>query len=162
MSESTGPQRVWSWLRSPAARRWLALLTVSIGTAALSMEYRPQSTDDFKVGDVADRSVKANNSFPLTDWEATLSRQRKAEASVLPVYDFDATLAARVNTRIGGAFETARLRHSEALAKDPAGVPPEVLALRWSRARPPLQRAHAVGEAPLLCRQRTPPRVGVP
>ena len=127
MSEPTGIQRVWAWVRSPAARRWLALLTVAVGTAALSMEYAPQSTAKLKVGDVADRSVKAHASFPFKDWEATLSRQRKAEAGVPPVFDFDATLAGRVNTRLAGAFETARLRHAEALAKEPAGVSPDVL-----------------------------------
>jgi putative nucleotidyltransferase with HDIG domain len=128
MTKSSGLQRVWSWVRSPSARRWLALITVSLGTAALLMKYAPQSTADLGVGDVADRSVKAHSGFPFKDWEATLGRQRKAEAGVQPVFDFDATLAARINARLDGAFETGRIRHAEALAKDPAGVSPEVLA----------------------------------
>ncbi len=128
MTEAASPLRIWSWLRSPSARRLLALVTVAFGTAALSMEYTPQTGDDLKVGDVAGKSVRASSTFPFKDWEATLARQRKAEAEVQPVFDFDATLVSRLNSRISGAFETARLRQAEALGKDPAGVPPDVLA----------------------------------
>ena len=115
MTEAASPLRIWSWLRSPSARRLLALVTVAFGTAALSMEYTPQTGDDLKVGDVAGKSVRASSTFPFKDWEATLARQRKAEAEVQPVFDFDATLVSRLNSRISGAFETARLRQAEAL-----------------------------------------------
>ena len=120
--------RTWAWLRSPSARRWLALLTVSLGVAALSMEYAPQTSDVLKVGDVAERSVKAHSSYPFKDWEATLARQRKAEAGVQPVFDFDATWVGRLNTRVDSAFDTARQRHAEALLLSPEGLSPEALA----------------------------------
>jgi len=117
VSETSSLARIWSWLRSPAARRVMALLVVALGTAGLSMDYAPKTTSNLQVGDVADRTIRASSTFAFKDWEATMARQRKAEALVQPIFDFDATLASRVNAHIDGAFETSRQRYAEALAK---------------------------------------------
>jgi putative nucleotidyltransferase with HDIG domain len=108
--------RFWNWFRSAGARRLLALVTVTIGVAVLAGQWSRLPSEDLQVGDVAQRTVRASASFPFVDWESTLERQREAEAQVQPVFDFDATLASRVEARVSGAFETARQRLTEATA----------------------------------------------
>ena len=101
-------------LRGDVARRFFALIVLSLGTGAFVVEYAATPIDDLRVGSVADRSVRATASFPFVDWEETLERQRAAEARVQPVFDFDTTLPNRVEARISDAFDTARHRLSEA------------------------------------------------
>lgn len=100
-------------LAAPASRRLFALLMLSLGTALLVVDYVRVPTRDFQVGEVADRDVRATTSFKYVDWSSTLEQQRRAEAAVPPVYDFDVTLAARLQGRVQSAFEQARRRHSE-------------------------------------------------
>lgn len=102
-------------LASGPTRRVLALLMLAVGTALLVMDYVRVPTRDFQVGEVADRDVRATTSFKYVDWSSTLEQQRRAEASVNPVYDFDATLASRMQARLTAAFEQARRRHDEAV-----------------------------------------------
>ena len=45
----------------------------------------------------------------------SLERERQAEESVLPVYDFDTTYASRIQERTGRAFDAARSRYTDAL-----------------------------------------------
>jgi cyclic-di-AMP phosphodiesterase PgpH len=116
--------RWFSGLRGDIARRLFALLVLALGTGAFVVEYAGTPIDDLTVGSVADRSVRASASFPFVDWEATLERQRTAEARVQPVFDFDTTLSGRVQTRIADAFDTARHRLVEADA-NAGDRPPE-------------------------------------
>lgn len=102
-------------LASGPTRRLLALLMLAIGTALLVIDYVRVPTRDFLAGEVSDRDVRATTSFKYVDWASTLEQQRRAEASVSPVYDFDATLASRLQARLSTAFEQARRRHHEAV-----------------------------------------------
>ena len=114
MSENKPLTRALAALRGATARRFFALLVLSLGTGAFVVEYAATPIDDLAVGSVADRSVRATASFPFVDWEETLERQRAAEARVQPVFDFDTTLPNRVKARVSDAFETARHRFHEA------------------------------------------------
>jgi putative nucleotidyltransferase with HDIG domain len=107
---------LWARIRGAGARRLLVLLTVTLGSALLMGQWSRLPSESLQVGDVAQRTVRAPVSFPFVDWDATLERQREAEAQVQPVFDFDATLSARVQSRMAGAFETARHRLVEARA----------------------------------------------
>ncbi|MCK6503599.1 HDIG domain-containing protein [Myxococcota bacterium] len=108
-------QRLADRLTSGPARRVLALLALAVGSALLVVDYVRVPSREFQVGEVADRDVRATTAFSYVDWASTLESQRKAEAAVPPVYDFDATLAARLQGRIGLAFEQARRAWGERL-----------------------------------------------
>jgi cyclic-di-AMP phosphodiesterase PgpH len=114
-------QRLRLALQGSAVRRGLALVLLAVGTALLVIEPVRLPSHDFQVGEVADRDVRATTTFQFVDWDATQARQRTAEAAVSPVFDFDATLAARLQARVGAAFENARRRHGEAVAEARSG-----------------------------------------
>lgn len=101
-------------IRSPIARRIIALLVLSVGMSLLVVDYVRVPTSSYAVGEVADRDIRASQSFNYTDWEESLERERRAEESVLPVYDYDATSAGRLQERLRRAFEVARNRHTDA------------------------------------------------
>jgi cyclic-di-AMP phosphodiesterase PgpH len=109
--------RVRDALKSDLLRRGLLLVVLAVGTALLVVDYVRVPTESWAVGDVADRDIRATISLELVDWTETLKNQRDAEAAVLPVFDFDATLASRLNSRAAYAFEQARSAYSETLLK---------------------------------------------
>ncbi|MCB9779402.1 MAG: HDIG domain-containing protein [Alphaproteobacteria bacterium] len=96
-------------------RRLLALLALAVGTSLLVVDYARVPTRTFQVGDVADRDIRASTAYSYVDWASTQKAQRQAEAAVAPVFDFDATLAGRLQARVHGAFEEARQAHAELL-----------------------------------------------
>jgi putative nucleotidyltransferase with HDIG domain len=106
--------RLGASFRGALFRRLLSLVVASLGAGALVAEYVRVPIEALVVGDVAERPLRASSTFPFVDWNATLERQRKAEAQVEPVWDFDATLSGRMTSRISGAFEAARDRMTEA------------------------------------------------
>ena len=109
-------QRLRAALQLPAVRRGLALVLLSVGAALLVIKPVRLPSRDFLVGEVADRDVRATTTFQFVDWDATQGRQRTAEASVPPVFDFDATLAPRLQARVALAFENSRRRQGEEVA----------------------------------------------
>jgi len=125
-------ERLRALLATSAARRLVALLVMAIGTAVLIVDYVRVPVRDFQVGEIADHDIRATADFKYTDWESTLQAQRAAEAAVPPVYDFDATLASRLQARIHSAFELARRRYAQELmdarAAGQEDVSDEVLA----------------------------------
>ncbi len=102
-------------VRGPLARRIIALIVLSVGMSLLIVEYVRVPTTSYAVGEVAERDIRATQSFTYTDWEESLERERRAEESVLPVYDYDATSASRLQERVLRAFESARNRYTDAL-----------------------------------------------
>ncbi len=107
--------RLRELLATSAVRRVVALLAMAVGTALLIVDYVRVPAREFQVGEVADRDIRATTDFKYVDWSSTMEAQRQAEAAVPPVYDFDATLAARLQGRIHSAFELARRQYSEQL-----------------------------------------------
>ncbi|MFT5683676.1 MAG: putative nucleotidyltransferase with HDIG domain [Myxococcota bacterium] len=102
-------------IRSPVARRIIALFVLSVGMSLLVVEYVRVPTATYDAGEVAERDIRAAQSFNYTDWEESLERERRAEESVLPVYDYDATSAGRLQERVLRAFSVARNRHTDAV-----------------------------------------------
>jgi putative nucleotidyltransferase with HDIG domain len=108
-------ERALAALRSDPVRRGILLVLLALGTALLVVDYVSVPTRSWAVGDVADRDIRATSSFEFVDWNETYRQQRAAQEQVLPVFDFDATLAARLNGRVSEAFEQARRDYAEAL-----------------------------------------------
>ncbi|RJQ59363.1 MAG: HDIG domain-containing protein [Desulfobacteraceae bacterium] len=63
---------------------------------------------NYKIGDVADRDIKAPKDFMVEDKEATEESQRRAAEGVLTVYDHDAALSSKLNQRVSQAFTELR------------------------------------------------------
>jgi len=107
--------RLRGLFRADATRRVLALLIAALGTALLTVDFVRVPERDYKTGMVADRDVRATTSFDFVDFTETQRRQRDAQAAIEPVYDFDMTLAQRLDGHIEFAFTAARQRYAEQL-----------------------------------------------
>ena len=113
-SSEDGPVSVLARLRSAGARRAIALLILSLGSAFLMIDYVRLPARLYAEGEVAERDIRANAAFPFVDWEQSLERERQASESIRPVYDYDANLLPRLQARTSRAFESARVRYGEA------------------------------------------------
>ena len=71
-------------------------------------------------GAVASRDVEAVAGFDFVDDQATAARRQAAGAEIEPVYDFDAQLASRLQTRISNTFEMSRLSWVKAMKDNAA------------------------------------------
>ena len=88
--------------------RWILLVAV---TAAFVFILHPRlvmTTVDYKLGDIADRDIKAPRDFFVEDHEATEARRQQAMDEVMTVYDYDPTLAGRLSRRVERAFSRVR------------------------------------------------------
>ena len=62
----------------------------------------------YRLGDVAEKDIKAPKDFLIEDDEATQANSRRAVTSVLTVYDHDTGLAAKIGAQVTKAFDTVR------------------------------------------------------
>ena len=107
--DPSGPvARLMGALRSDPVRRALLLVALALGTALLTVDYARVPTGTWTVGDVAERDIRATHALELQDTTETIRQQRVAQEGVLKVFDYDATLSARLGGRIGAAFSEAR------------------------------------------------------
>ncbi len=94
--------------RASALRRWAVLCVVALCTAVFVVDWGGVPREVLRVGDVAERSVKAPFSFSWTDlasWDAARANGREA---VPPVFTLDTSVALRTVDRVGQAFAAAR------------------------------------------------------
>jgi len=82
---------------------------VCAASAVLLVDFVRVPDMNLAEGAVASRDVEAVAGFDFVDDEATAARREAARAEIEPVYDFDAQLATRLQTRISNTFEMSRL-----------------------------------------------------
>jgi len=87
---------------------WLYLIILS---AIISLLLYPNllviPTENYSIGDVANKDIKASHDFLVEDKELTKQRRYEAVKSALFVYDFDRS-GANINQRIKESFSYAR------------------------------------------------------
>ncbi|MSQ02863.1 MAG: HDIG domain-containing protein [Myxococcales bacterium] len=92
------------------ARRVLAMVVFCMAAAALLTERRADLGTSYVEGSVAPRDILAPFAFPFVDETATEERRLAAAAAVLPLFDADADLLRRLQSRVIQAFDMARRR----------------------------------------------------
>ncbi len=105
------------------ARKWYILIGLSIIISILLFPNILTRPRDYKLGDVADVSIKASHEFLIENHELTAQKRHDAVRSIPSVYDFDPT-ATDVMSRIKEAFNEGRLYLAESLSavQTPADV----------------------------------------
>jgi len=88
--------------------RWGILIGVTIVFTIFLYPNLVIKTHSYKLGDVAERDVKATKNFLIENSEATEAKRREAVETVLTVYDHDTTLAGKVNRNVNTAFGDLR------------------------------------------------------
>jgi putative nucleotidyltransferase with HDIG domain len=99
----------------------------------LLMGYQFQSIPDYKVGDVADRTIEAPHDSPVEDPDATREKREKILALVPAVFNVDLRVNQRIESELRGDF--ARARDIVAQERELAGVRPGRPLTREQRAR---------------------------
>ncbi|MDY6881799.1 MAG: HDIG domain-containing metalloprotein [Desulfatiglans sp.] len=94
------------WLRPVAVRSYI-LIGLSMIIALFLFPSILTRPDVYRLGDVAQRDVKASQEFLIEDNELTEKNRQDALRTVLPVYDFDPT-SGSIIARIKESFKTAR------------------------------------------------------
>jgi len=109
--EITSPlKRLGTWFRPPSSKIqiWIYPIVLSV---TISLLLFPNllviSKEDYSLGDVANKDIKASFDFDVEDKELTKQRRDEAVKSSLFVYDFDRSGAA-INRRIKEAFSHGR------------------------------------------------------
>jgi len=107
--------------------RWIPWMVLTLVTAVAIVLLYPSliiSGANYRLGDVADRDIKAPRDFFIVDQAATENNRQKAAAAVLTVYDFDGELASRLTTRVKKAFDEQRALWEADLSARQTDTPP--------------------------------------
>ena len=83
-------------------------LGIALLTTALLIQYEFQSIPQYKVGDIADRTIEAPRDFTVVDQKATQEKREAAIRSVPVVFTFDFQVIQQITSEIRMAFEDAR------------------------------------------------------
>jgi len=144
---------------------WLMLLAVIVVFTAILYPGLVVTDLTYRIGDVAERDIKASRDFLIEDRQATEANQLKAQESSLTVYDYDVLLARNLTRNIDQVFREMRntlveLKAKEALRvaaaqPDPTatveGPSPHAIALKPSP--PPAETAAVPVKEILLAKQ---------
>ena len=82
-------------------------------------------TPVYRIGDIAERDIKARTDFFVEDPQATLESRKKAAETVLTVYDYDPRVAADITTRVQKSFNKAQRIIQEYRQQDLEQGPPD-------------------------------------
>lgn len=88
--------------------RWSILVGVTIIFTILLYPNLVVKKHSYKLGDVAERNIKATKDFLIEDRDATEANRREAVAKVLTVYDHDVTLSETIKQNVKKAFNDIR------------------------------------------------------
>jgi len=95
-------------LRETSFHKGMLLTGLSLVIALLLTPSFTVSHPSYRLGDVADRNIKAKRDFLIEDEEATLNKLEEAVRQAPLVYDLDESTAAGIQARIRAGFETMR------------------------------------------------------
>ena len=101
-------------LASPDYVRWGIVLGITIVFLIILYPGLVIKQHTYKLGDVAERNIKAPKDFFIEDKEETLAKRHQAVEAVLAVYDHDKRLTSILIQRINQAFSIIRSIYAEA------------------------------------------------
>jgi hypothetical protein len=84
--------------------RWYLLFAVTATFIVVLYPNLVITQPTYRIGDVADRDIKAPQDFLIEDRSATAENRRRAVEEVLTLYDHDRGLATALNKRVYSAF----------------------------------------------------------
>ena len=88
-------------------------LGVAIVIASLLVGYQFQTIPDYRLGDVADRTIEAPHDFTVEDRGATLKKQEEVIEKVPGVFNLDLKVNSRIESQLRSSFARARDRVTE-------------------------------------------------
>ncbi len=95
-------------LNEHAHLQWIMLLGTTLLIAVLLFPSLLITMPSYQIGDVAKKDIKSPKDFLIEDKEATQRKREETARSILTIYDFDNTLASKLEERITDAFKHMR------------------------------------------------------
>lgn len=93
-----------NFFASSKSIRWFILIGFTIIFTIILYPTLIITKHSYKLGDVAERDIKAPKDFLIEDKEATEENRKKAAEEVLTVYDNDASLSVKLSRNVKQAF----------------------------------------------------------
>ena len=81
---------------------------LSLVVTLLLLEFEFQSIPEYRIGDIADRTIEAPYDFTVADQEATFEREDETRRTVPAVFDLDLKMNNQITAELRGAFAEAR------------------------------------------------------
>ncbi len=106
---SRGPLIPWNRDTQTSLLFWVTVILLTY----LLLPSKPFQAADYQPGDIAQRDIRATQSFLVEDPSSTRARKLEAEASVLAVYDFDRNQEYGILQKVRAFF--ARMREMQAV-----------------------------------------------
>lgn len=91
----------------------LILFAFVILLTALVSPLNRKPIDIYKVGDIANETIRAQKNMNILDEEKTENARREAERTVITIFDHDNTLVKTASQNIEESFEAMRKAHAE-------------------------------------------------
>ena len=89
-------------------RKWVLLASLSVIVASLVSPSFILENPRYRLGDIADRNIKAQHDFLIEDEEATAKKREEAIRQSPVVYIFDDTVTRNLIDRLEGSFKAMR------------------------------------------------------
>jgi membrane-associated HD superfamily phosphohydrolase len=96
--------------------RWILLPALTVFFIVLLYPHLIVTQPSYKLGDVAERDVKAPQDFFIEDYTATEANRRRTATEVLTVYDYDSALLPALDARVASAFDDLQTVVAQAAA----------------------------------------------
>ncbi|MFZ0133407.1 MAG: HDIG domain-containing metalloprotein [Desulfobacterales bacterium] len=96
--------------------RWILLSALTVFIIVLLHPHLIVTRPSYKLGDVAERDIKAPQDFFIEDDGATEANRRRAVTEVLTVYDYDSALLPALDARVTSAFDELQTVLAESAA----------------------------------------------
>ncbi|MBN2060987.1 MAG: HDIG domain-containing protein [Deltaproteobacteria bacterium] len=123
-SNSAGKIRIpWKRFFPYQIQLWLALIALSLFTSLLIFPNALNRPKEYRIGDIAEKDIKASHDILIENKELTEKDRQKAAGEVPQVYDFDST-ASNLALRLKDAFSEARGQTTQ-LKEDMKATAPE-------------------------------------
>ncbi len=107
-----------SALKNASFQRWAMLIISSMTIALLLYPHPLIPSKTYKVGDVADRDIKATQDYLVEDEISTEKRRVEAMQKAMAVYDLDEAVLSTIRSRLDNSFSPMRGICEESSSKE--------------------------------------------
>lgn len=97
-----------SQFQDPFVQKGFILVVLSIIIAALITPSFMVSRRSYRLGDIADRNIKAKRDILVEDEAATIKKRQEAARQAPAVYDLDENVVVHIHERVQAAFQAMR------------------------------------------------------
>lgn len=101
-------QAINEFISNQSAVLWGILIIITLFSTFVLYPEKGKINYDYKVGDIAERDIKAPRDFFIEDRDATLINKQQVSDSFQSIYDYDPNMASQLSEKVEQAFAIPR------------------------------------------------------